>query len=109
VSKPIRASSFCPELISDECILYISFHNCSYLSFITVLCIQFFCFLPGMEANEALLNSEHRFKDGMAKNAARIPKAKWDEHKELLCSLHHQMTISEVLVFMWAEHDFVVK
>jgi hypothetical protein len=55
------------------------------------------------------LDTEFKFKDGTARNAARIPNAKWDEYKELLCSLHKDMTISEILSFMRTEHGFVAK
>lgn len=57
----------------------------------------------------ASFNTELKFKDGTARNANRIPKEKWDEHKELLCSLHKEMTIREILTFMRTEHDFVAK
>jgi hypothetical protein len=62
-----------------------------------------------MEANEGSLNPNFRFKDGTSKNAARIPKAKWDEHKEQLCSLYQEMTIGGILAFMWTRHGFVAK
>jgi hypothetical protein len=62
-----------------------------------------------MEAIEGSLNPKFRFKDGIAKNAARVPKAKWDEHKKLLCSLYREMTIGDILAFMRAEHGFVAK
>jgi hypothetical protein len=62
-----------------------------------------------MEANGVSLNPKFRFKDGTAKNAARVPKAKWDEHKELLCSLYRRMTIRDVLAFMRSEHGLVTK
>jgi Clr5 domain len=62
-----------------------------------------------MEANEGLLNPEFRFKDGTAKNTTRVSKAKWDEHKELLCSLYQEMTISDILAFMRTRHGFVAK
>ena len=61
------------------------------------------------KANQGSLNPEFRFKDGTARNAARIPKAKWDEHKELLCSLYQEMTISDVLAFMRIKHGLVAK
>jgi hypothetical protein len=54
-------------------------------------------------------NTEFRFKDGTARNTTRIPNAKWDEYKELLCSLHKEMSISEILTFMQTEHGFVAK
>lgn len=50
-----------------------------------------------------------KFKDGTARNTRRIPKAKWDKHKELLCSLYHNMTVEEIVDFMRAEHGFVAK
>jgi Clr5 domain len=62
-----------------------------------------------MEANGISLNLKFRFKDGTAKNAARVPKAKWDKHKELLCSLYRGMTIRDVLAFMRSEHGLVTK
>jgi hypothetical protein len=62
-----------------------------------------------MEANDGSPNPKLRFKDGTAKNVARIPKAKWDEHKEELCSLYPEMTINGILAFMWARHGFVAK
>ena len=65
--------------------------------------------LAAMEANGASLNPEPRFKDGTARNAARIPKEKWDEHKELLCALYKKKTITEIVAFMQAEHGFVAK
>ena len=49
------------------------------------------------------------FKDGMNRNAARVPKEKWEEHKERLCSLYREKTISEILQYMRTEHDFVAK
>lgn len=55
------------------------------------------------------LNTEFKFKNGTARNATRIPNAKWDEYKELLCSLHKEMSISEILTFMRTEHGFVAK
>ena len=66
-------------------------------------------FPQSMEANEGSLNPKFRFKDGTAKNVARVPKAKWDEHKKLLCSLYQEMTIGDILAFMQTEHGFVVK
>jgi hypothetical protein len=62
-----------------------------------------------MEANLATPNPIFRFKDGASRNTPRISKAKWDEHKELLCSLYQEKTISEVLAFMQTEHAFVAK
>jgi len=66
-------------------------------------------FPQSMEANEESLNLKFRFKDGVAKNAARVPKAKWDEHKKLLCSLYQEMTISDIRAFMRTEHSFVAR
>jgi hypothetical protein len=62
-----------------------------------------------MEASGRSPKPKFRFKNGTAKNAARVPKAKWDEHKELLCSLYQEMTISDIRAFMQTEHDFVAK
>ena len=62
-----------------------------------------------MEMSVTSLNPEFRFKDGTARNAARIPEAQWDEHKELLCSLYQEKTIAEITAFMQAEHGFVAK
>jgi len=62
-----------------------------------------------MEANITSLTREYRFKDGMTRATARIPKAKWDEHRELLCSLYQEMTVADILAFMRTEHDFVAK
>jgi hypothetical protein len=62
-----------------------------------------------MEPNEGSLNPKYRFKDGTAKNTARVPTTKWDAHKELLCSLYQEMTVSEILTFMRLEHCFVAK
>jgi hypothetical protein len=49
------------------------------------------------------------FKDGMGRNAARVPKEKWEEYKEQLCSLYREKTIDEILGFMRTEHGFVAK
>jgi len=62
-----------------------------------------------MEVSVTSLNSKFRFKNGTARNAARIPKERWDVHKELLCSLYQEKTIAEILAFMRAEHQFVAK
>jgi hypothetical protein len=62
-----------------------------------------------MEANNTSFPSEFKFKDGTARNTRRIPKAKWDEHKELLCSLYQDRTVEQIVEFMRAEHGFVVK
>ena len=62
-----------------------------------------------MNVNTALPNPELRFKDGTARNRARIPKERWEEHKELLCSLYREKTINEILLFMWTEHAFAAK
>ena len=76
---------------------------------LTVRCLGYSSFPPAMEANLATSNPVYRFKDGMSRNTARIPKAKWDEHKELLCSLYQENTVSEMLAFMQTEHGFVAK
>jgi hypothetical protein len=55
------------------------------------------------------LNTEFKFKDGRVRNATRITNAKWDEHKELLYSLHKEMSINEILIFTQAAHGFVAK
>jgi hypothetical protein len=62
-----------------------------------------------MAANTTSLPSEFKFKDGTARNTPRIPKAKWDEHKELLCSLYQDMTVDEIVEFMQTEHGFFAK
>jgi Clr5 domain len=62
-----------------------------------------------MNLHIPLANTEFKFKDGTARNATRVPNAKWDEHKELLCSLHKEMSVSEMLTFMRTEHGFVAK
>lgn len=62
-----------------------------------------------MEETATPFNSGFRFKDGAVKNAPRIPKRRWGEHKELLCSLYHEKTIADMITFMQTEHDFVAK
>ena len=62
-----------------------------------------------MNLHISSLNTEFKFKDGRARNATRIPNEKWDEYKELLCSLHKEMSINEILIYMQAEHGFVAK
>jgi hypothetical protein len=62
-----------------------------------------------MEVNHTTFNSEFKFKDGNARNAPRISKRKWEEHRELLCSLYEQNTIAEIITFMRTEHDFAAK
>jgi hypothetical protein len=62
-----------------------------------------------MEVNHTSLNSEFRFKDGATRNASRISKEKWEEHRELLCSLYEQNTIAKIITFMRTEHDFSAK
>jgi len=53
--------------------------------------------------------SKFKFKNGIARNTPRIPKAKWDEHRSLLGSLYQGMTVEEMVEYMQAEHGFVVK
>lgn len=65
--------------------------------------------LQNMEANEAPFHPDYSFKDGRARNTARIPKARWDKYKQLLCSLYQEMTINDILIFMSIEHGFVAK
>jgi hypothetical protein len=62
-----------------------------------------------MEVNATSLNSEFKFKDGTARNTPRISKEKWEEHRELLCSLYQEKTILEIVTFMQNEHDFMAK
>jgi hypothetical protein len=62
-----------------------------------------------MEASTPSFLSKLKFKNGIARNTPRIPKAKWDEHRALLCSLYQGMTVEEMVEFMRAEHGFVVK
>jgi hypothetical protein len=62
-----------------------------------------------MEANMRSYNPEFRFKNGTARNAPRLPKEKWDEHKDLLCSLYLEKTVAEILAFMRTEHGFMAK
>jgi hypothetical protein len=98
----------CSEWTSKECNVQISFYLRSVLTLPQP--VNSSQAVPqSMEANEGSLNPKFKFKDGTAKSAARVPKAKWDEHKELLCSLYQEMTISGILAFMWTRHGFVAK
>jgi hypothetical protein len=47
-----------------------------------------------------------RFVGRPAPRAKPIPKAKWDEHKEELCSLYKEMTLDELMEYMKNEHGF---
>lgn len=62
-----------------------------------------------MDANTMTLNPILRFKDGTIRNTARLSKAEWDKHKDLLCSLYQEKSIREVLVFMETKYGFVAK
>ena len=104
-------------MFSSSCIPYkflgFSRHSFVSLSSVTPLCLVLSlprCSVAAMEANPtSLRRSVFRFKDGTARNTPRIPPAKWDEHRELLCSLYQNMTVDEMLAFMRTEHGFVVK
>jgi hypothetical protein len=62
-----------------------------------------------MDPDTASANTVYVFKDGMIRNSARVPKEKWIEYKELLCSLYREKTIDEILVYMRTNHNFEVK
>jgi hypothetical protein len=62
-----------------------------------------------MGPNTPWLFSKFKFKNGIARNTPRIPKAKWDEHRALLGSLYQGMTVEEMVEYMRVEHGFVVK
>jgi Clr5 domain len=98
----------CPEQTSEECNVQISFYFHSAFT-LPQSVNRSQAFPQSMEASEGSPNPKFRFKDGTAKNAARVPKAKWDEHKELLCSLYQEMTSSDICAFMRTEHGFVAK
>jgi hypothetical protein len=48
-----------------------------------------------------------RFKELAARNAARIPQEKWNEHKAELASLYQERTLKEIMIHMETAHTFV--
>ena len=50
-----------------------------------------------------------KFKDGIRRNATRVPEERWNQHKKLICSLYQENTVEKVLETMKTRYNFVAR